>query len=220
MSEPTAPSAADVRTAADALKAAIDAHLAAVESRSDESDPAVRTAFLAMAAAAEAYDDALYDAYNEVTPFEIPSQYPETAADPDNPEAISVLIRRDYQIEHPGRLLGAARGLAPGAVDPEVDISTVAGSLAALFDVFDPDEIHNRSDELGLLPGDGTTWVVAADPEAVADEQWFEDPFSDTDPERVVCRFDVIGEEEEDDEYFDTFAEDGSEDEIDGIEVV
>jgi hypothetical protein len=61
---------------------------------------------------------------------------------------------------------------------------------------------------------------VAADPEAVADEQWFEDPFSDTDPERVVCRFDVIGEEEEDDEYFDTFAEDGSEDEIDGIEVV
>ena len=108
MSEPT-PSAADVRTAADALKAAIDAHLAAVEVRSDEADPRVRAAFLAMAAAAEAYDDVLYDAYNEVTPFEIPSQYPESEADPGNPEAISVLIRRDYQIEHPGRLLGAAR---------------------------------------------------------------------------------------------------------------
>ncbi|NUP47061.1 MAG: hypothetical protein HOW97_07040 [Catenulispora sp.] len=219
MSEPTAPSAADVRTAADALKAAIDAHLAAVETRSDESDPAVRTAFLAMAAAAESYDDALYDTYNEVTPFEIPTQYPEDHADPDNPEAISVLIRRDYQIEHPGRLLGAARGLAAGAVDPEVDISTVAGSLAALFDVFDPDEIHNRSDELGLLPGDGTTWVLATDPEG--DEQWFEDPFSETDPERLVCRFDLIGDEdEEDEEYFDTFAEDEPEDEIDGIEVV
>ncbi|NUR57532.1 MAG: hypothetical protein HOV87_02300 [Catenulispora sp.] len=221
MSEPTAPTAADVRTAADALKTAIDAHLAAVQARSDESDPAVRTAFLAMAAAAEAYDDALYDVYNEVTPFEIPSQYPEDQSDPDNPEAISVLIRRDYQIEHPGRLLGAARGLAAGAVDPEVDISTVAGSLAALFDVFDPDEIHNRSDELGLLPGDGTTWVLAADPDVLGEEQWFEDPFSDTDPERVVCRFDLIGDEdEEDEEYFDTFVEDEAEDEIDGIEVV
>lgn len=220
MPEPTDPTAADVRTAADALKAAIDAHLAAVETRSDESDPAVRAAFLAMAAAAEAYDDALYDTYNEVTPFEIPTQYPEDHSDPDNPEAISVLIRRDYQIEHPGRLLGAARGLAPEAVDEEVDISTVAGSLAALFDVFDPDEIHNRSDELGLLPGDGTTWVLAVDPDALGEESWFEDPFSETDPERVVCRFDLIGDEEEDEEYFDTFAEDGAEDEIDGIEVV
>lgn len=220
MSEPTASSTADVRTAADALKAAIDAHLAAVETRSDATDPAVRTAFLAMAAAAEAYDDALYDTYNEVTPFEIPSQYPESDADPDNPEAISVLIRRDYQLEHPGRLLSAARGLAAGAVDPEVDISTVAGSVAALFDVFDPDEIHNRADELGLLPGDATTWVLAADPDALAEEQWFEDPFSDVDPERVICRFDLIGDEEEEEGYFDTFAEDGAEDEIDGIEVV
>lgn len=219
MSEPTAPSAADVRTAADALKAAIDAHLAAVELRSDESDPRVRAAFLAMAAAAEAYDDVLYDSYNEVTPFEVPSQYAEQDADPVNPEAISVLIRRDYHVEHPGRLLGAARQLAAGAVDAEIDISTVGGSLAALFDVFDPDEIHNRSDELGLTPGDATTWVLAADPEN--EELWFEDPFSEVDPEQVVCRFDLVGDEdEEDEEYFDTFAEDDSEDEIDGIEVV
>lgn len=219
MPEPTAPSAADVRTAADALKAAIDAHLEAVEQRSDESDPRVRDAFLKMAAAAEAYDDVLYDAYNEVTPFEIPSQFAEQDADPANPEAISVLIRRDYHVEHPGRLLGAARQLAAGAVDAEIDIATVGGSLAALFDVFDPDEIHNRSDELGLTPGDATTWVLAADPES--EEDWFEDPFSEVDPEQVVCRFDLVGEEdEEEEEYFDTFAEDDSEDEIDGIEVV
>jgi hypothetical protein len=217
MSEPT-PSAADVRSAADALKAAIDAHLAAVEVRSDESDPAVRAAFLAMAGAAEAYDDVLYDIYNEVTPFEIPSQYAADAADPINPEAVSVLIRRDYQVEHPGRLLGAARQLAAGTVDAEIDITTVGGSLAALFDVFDPDEIHNRSDELGLTPGDATTWVLAADPEG-AEELWFDDPFSEIDPDQLVCRFDLVGEEE-DGEYFDTFAEDDSEDEIDGIEVV
>jgi hypothetical protein len=219
MSEPT-PSAAEVRTAADALKAAIDAHLAAVELRSDEGDPRVRAAFLAVAAAAEAYDDVLYDAYNEVTPFEVPSQYPESDADPGNPEAVSVLIRRDYQIEHPGRLLGAARQLAAGAVDAEIDISTVGGSLAALFDVFDPDEIHNRSDELGLTPGDATTWVLAADPEADPDEAWFDDPFSEVDQELLVCRFDLVGDEVEEEEYFDTFAEDESEDEIDGIEVV
>jgi hypothetical protein len=218
MSEPTL-SAADVRSAADALKAAIDAHLAAVEVRSDESDPAVRAAFLVMAGAAESYDDVLYDVYNEVTPFEIPSQYDEADVDPVNPDAVSVLIRRDYQIEHPGRLLGAARQLAAGAVDAEIDISTVGGSLAALFDVFDPDEIHNRSDELGLTPGDATTWVLATDPEA-AEELWFDDPFSEIDPDQLVCRFDLVGEEEEDEEYFDTFVEDDSEDEIDGIEVV
>ncbi|MBW8802639.1 MAG: hypothetical protein JF587_02080, partial [Catenulisporales bacterium] len=45
-------------------------------------------------------------------------------------------------------------------------------------------------------------------------------PFSDADPERVVCRFDLIGDEDEEEGYFDTFAEDESEDEIDGIEVV
>ena len=219
MPEPTAPSAADVRTAADALKAAIDAHLAAVEVRSDETDPRVRTAFLAMAAAAEAYDDVLYDSYNEVTPFEIPSQYAESDADPLNPEAVSVLMRRDYLVAHPGRLLSAARQLAAGAVDAEIDISTLGGSLAALFDVFDPDEIHNRSDELGLAPGDATTWVLATDPEA-GDEVWFDDPFSEIDPEQLVCRFDLVGDEEDDEEYFDTFESDDAEDEIDGIEVV
>ena len=220
MPEPIAPTAADVRTAADALKAAIDAHLAAVEVRSDETDSRVRTAFLEMASAAEAYDDVLYDAYNEVTPFEIPGQFEDVGADPVNPEAVSVLIRRDYQVTDPGRILSAARLLAAeasGAIDAEIDLDTVGGSLAALFDVFDPDEIHNRSDELGLTPGDSTTWVLAADPEA-AEELWFDDPFSEIDPEQLVCRFDIVGDDE-DEEYFDTFAEDDSEDELDGIEV-
>jgi hypothetical protein len=218
MPESIAPTAADVRSAADALKAAIDAHLAAVELRTDESDARVRTAFLAMAGAAEAYDDVLYDAYNEVTPFEIPSQFADAGADPVNPEAISVLIRRDYVIAHPGRILGAARQVAEGLVDAEIDISSVGGSLAALFDVFEPDEIHKRYEELGLEPGDATTWVLAADPEA-AEELWFDDPFSEVDPEQLVCRFDLVGEEE-DEEYFDSFEEDDSEDEINGIEVV
>ena len=40
--------------------------------RSGEDDPAVYAAFNALAAAAEVYDELLYDPYDEVTPFEIP----------------------------------------------------------------------------------------------------------------------------------------------------
>jgi len=58
-----------VRSAADALKSAIDAHLVAVEARSGENDPMVQAAYDALAAAGEAYDDALFSAYEEVTPF-------------------------------------------------------------------------------------------------------------------------------------------------------
>lgn len=62
-------SPADVRSAAEALKAAIDTHLAAVENRSGENDPRVQQAYDALAAAAETYDDLLFSAYEEVTPF-------------------------------------------------------------------------------------------------------------------------------------------------------
>ena len=67
---PPRPTASDVRRAADALKDAIDAHLFAVETRLGEHDPAVQRAFQDIARAAETYDDLLYQAYDEVTPFE------------------------------------------------------------------------------------------------------------------------------------------------------
>ncbi|MBX6370811.1 MAG: hypothetical protein IRZ02_00960 [Acidothermus sp.] len=60
---------ADVRAAADALKAAIDKHLSAVENRAGENDPRVQQAYDELAAAAESYDDLLFAAYEEVTPF-------------------------------------------------------------------------------------------------------------------------------------------------------
>lgn len=72
MSDAAQPTAAEVRAAADAVKAAIDHHLAAVERRSGDDDPAVYDAFNALAAAAEVYDELLYDRHDEVTPFEIP----------------------------------------------------------------------------------------------------------------------------------------------------
>ena len=58
-----------VRAAVAGLKDALDAHLAAVESRAGENDPHVQAAYDALASAGETYDDALFSAYEEVTPF-------------------------------------------------------------------------------------------------------------------------------------------------------
>src|SRR5450432_2751349 len=60
---------AQVHAAAEGFKAALDAHLAAVESRAGENDPHVQAAYDALASAGETYDDALFSAYEEVTPF-------------------------------------------------------------------------------------------------------------------------------------------------------
>lgn len=73
MSDAAQPTAAEVRAAAEAVKAAIDRHLDAVERRTGDDDPAVYDAFNALAAAAEVYDELLYDRYDEVTPSRSPA---------------------------------------------------------------------------------------------------------------------------------------------------
>lgn len=72
MSDAAQPSAAEVRAAAEAVKAALDRHLDAVERRSGQDDPAVYAAFDELAAAAEVYDELLYETYDEVTPSRSP----------------------------------------------------------------------------------------------------------------------------------------------------
>ncbi|MER6026731.1 hypothetical protein [Streptomyces sp. NPDC001851] len=211
MSDAAQPTAAEVRAAAEAVKTALDRHLAAVERRSGDDDPAVLEAFNQLAAAAEAYDELLYDRYDEVTPFEIPGaeELPPYAG-PEEPHAISVLIRRDYAVAEPQRLLAqaqrveaaeysAAGGLAEDAA------GTVPGALGILFGEFEPDEIASRHKEFGLEEGDSTLWVTAADETPEAGE-WLETPFEHVDPQQVVCRFDVsavFDEDEEDDEDAD-----------------
>lgn len=74
MSDAAQPTAAEVRAAAEAVKAALDRHLEAVENRTGDDDPAVYDAFNALAAAAEAYDERLYDRYDEVTPSRSPAR--------------------------------------------------------------------------------------------------------------------------------------------------
>ena len=57
------------RAALDRLIAALEAHLSAAAGRKGEADPAVVSAYQVLADAFESYDEALYDAYDEVTPF-------------------------------------------------------------------------------------------------------------------------------------------------------
>ncbi|MDI9833817.1 hypothetical protein [Streptomyces sp. KAU_LT] len=195
MSDAVQPTAAEVRAAAEAVKTALDRHLAAVERRSGEDDPAVYEAFNELAAAAEVYDELLYDRYDEVTPFEIPGAEdalpPYTG--PEEPNAVSVLIRRDYSVVEPQRLRAQAERIEAAEYDDGSDgeaSGTVHGALGLLFGEFEPDEIASRHKEFGLEEGDSTLWVIASDEQADPGE-WLEAPFEGADPQRVICRFDV-----------------------------
>ncbi|MEU3046109.1 MULTISPECIES: hypothetical protein [unclassified Streptomyces] len=207
MSDAAQPTAAEVRAAAEAVKAALDRHLEAVENRTGDDDPAVYDAFNALATAAEAYDERLYDRYDEVTPFEIPGADDSLPpyGGPEEPNALSVLIRRDYAVVESKRLLAQAQRIAdldPDAQDrpgraPAVGAS-VHAALGVLFGEFEPDEIASRHREFGLEEGDSTLWVCAAD-DLPEPGEWLSTPFDQADPERVVCRFDVsaVFDEEE-----------------------
>ncbi|MFF3494206.1 hypothetical protein ACFYWS_22960 [Streptomyces sp. NPDC002795] len=197
MSDAAQPTAAEVRAAAEAVKAALDAHLAAVERRSGEDDPAVYEAFNELAAAAEEYDELLYDRYDEVTPFEIPGNEDSLPpyAGPEEPNALSVLIRRDYAVVEPQRLLAQAGRVADLEAESDAETANGAGSsvhaaLGVLFGEFEPDEIASRHKEFGLEEGDSTLWVTASD-DPTDPGEWLEAPFEQVDPQRVVCRFDV-----------------------------
>ncbi|MFZ3556357.1 hypothetical protein [Streptomyces sp. BH055] len=213
MSDAAQPTAAEVRAAAEAVKAALDAHLAAVERRSGEDDPAVYEAFNELAAAAEEYDELLYDRYDEVTPFEIPGSEDSLPpyAGPEEPNALSVLIRRDYAVVEPQRLLAQAGRVADLDEDVAADGeaangagSSVHAALGVLFGEFEPDEIASRHKEFGLEEGDSTLWVTASD-DPTDPGEWLEAPFEQVDPQRVVCRFDVSAVFDDDE-----FDDDGS----------
>ena len=206
MSDAAQPTAAEVRAAAEAVKAALDRHLEAVENRTGDDDPAVYEAFNALAAAAEAYDERLYDRYDEVTPFEIPGADDSLPpyVGPEEPNALSVLIRRDYAVVEPQRLLAQAQRIADLDRDGDEDVLTapvvgasVHAALGVLFGEFEPDEIASRHKEFGLEEGDSTLWVAAAD-DLPEPGEWLSVPFDQADPERVVCRFDVSSVFDED----------------------
>ena len=61
----------DPRTELTRLLDALGAHLTAVVNRTGEHDSAVDEAYVEIANAFEAYEDALFEAYNEVTPLSV-----------------------------------------------------------------------------------------------------------------------------------------------------
>ncbi len=221
MSDAAQPSAAEVRAAAEALKTALDRHLEAVERRSAEdgtaaeiarADAAVHAAFDELAAAGEAYDELLYDVYDEVTPFEVPGGDGMAAySGPEEPGTLSVFIRRDYTVVEPQRLMAQAQRvteLDPDSVDGDTEVleGPFAGSgahaaLGVLFGEYEPDEIATRHREFGLEEGDSTLWVIAGD-EPPEPGEWLGAPFESADPERVVCRFDVSAVFDEEDGFY------------------
>ena len=61
----------DPRAALAVFSAALERHLEACSSKHGDDDPAVITAADALAEAFEAYDDALFDTFGEVTPLQV-----------------------------------------------------------------------------------------------------------------------------------------------------
>lgn len=197
MSQVFDPSSARVRSAAEALKVAIDRHLAAVQHRDGATTPEVGQAFEELQSAAEAYDDVLYDVYEEVTPFE----FGEGGPGQNQVEAVSVRIRRDYLIDDRSALIASGREAyladrpeaSPESAAKAVDSTETA--VAALFDAHDPDQLDEHAERLGLAPLGATLWVVAG--ENAEAERWLGQPFTACDADQVLYRLDVTVKDEE-----------------------
>ncbi|GAB2616639.1 hypothetical protein GCM10027168_56350 [Streptomyces capparidis] len=203
MSDAAQPTVAEVRTAAAAVKAALDRHLAAVEnSGGGGHDPEVFAAYDALAAAAVAYDELLDVVYGEVTPFEVPGDGGTEYTGPEEPEAISVLIRRDYTVAEPDRLVEQADRVAGRSGRSDRGETGAGRSLSSavgvLFGEYEPDEIASRCEDFGLEEGDSTLWVAAAEPAEPG--EWLTAPFDDVDPQTLIYRFAVSAAWDEDEE--------------------
>lgn len=111
----------DPRGALDRLIAALERHLEAAAGRRGETDPAVVAAYQGLADAFEAYDEALYTAYDEVTPFvlyddaEDADDEDEDLDDDDEDEEDDPLESLDDDLDEEDAV-GALQGQRPGSV--------------------------------------------------------------------------------------------------------
>lgn len=74
----------DPREALDAFLEAVREHFAASAHRNGDTDPRVEAAYMALADAFEIYEDAIYTAYDEVTPFELFDDVEDAREDQDS----------------------------------------------------------------------------------------------------------------------------------------
>lgn len=190
---------ADPRAAVDALKAALDRHLDACAARTGESDPAVQQTYDALREAALDYDDALFDAYEEVTPFEVSEPTPPGvgAVGDGVPLRLGLFVRRDYAVRDPDGLLAAGRAAAEASwpdeagPQPADEVTSAGRAIYELLNAQGVDGLDELAEDAGLEPVGGTLWVLAEHP---ADESLYESPFDDVDPERLLYRLDEVFE--------------------------
>lgn len=74
----------DPRAALQTLVNAFEEHLAAAANRRSDNDPAVDGAYLSIADAFDAYEEALYEAYDEVTPLTVFAEDEDDSDDDDD----------------------------------------------------------------------------------------------------------------------------------------
>jgi hypothetical protein len=107
---------ADPRAALAILTASLERHLEASASRRGENDPTVVAAYQAVADAFDLYDDALLEAYGEVTPLEIYSGDDDDDGDVDDEDD-----EDDEQLDDHGDEDGADSGVYLGLDDSDYD---------------------------------------------------------------------------------------------------
>ncbi|EMY34490.1 hypothetical protein D477_009283 [Arthrobacter crystallopoietes BAB-32] len=91
--------AIDPRVALQSFTSALEEHLAAASSRRGDNDPAVEAAFSSIMETFEAYEDALYDAYGEVTPLVIYDETEDEDGDDDDYDDVADPFDDDLEIE-------------------------------------------------------------------------------------------------------------------------
>ncbi|HEU4676835.1 MAG TPA: hypothetical protein VFS29_12645 [Motilibacteraceae bacterium] len=191
------PDAAAVRAAAEALIAAVTEHLSACERRSGEADPAVQRAYDAVRQAAEHYDDVLFDAYEEVTPFEFAAAPVSEVVEGNGvPTRVGVYVRRDYTVRDVEELIAAGERAASGTADEDeetedTEVVSAGQAVYALIDTFGLDGLDEVAEDSGLEPVGGTVWVLS---EAADDDTIYDGPFDDVDEDRLLLRLDEVVE--------------------------
>ena len=181
----------DVRAAAELLKSAIDRHLEACADKGGEEDPTVQAAYDVLREAAETYDDALFDAFEEVTPFEFSAGPVYDAAEveqPGVPARVTVLQRRDFAVGSAADLIEAGRGILREE-DEDDDQLTAVEALSLYVEANGLDETVATADEVGLRWLGGTTWLLDQD---VEDDTMRAAPFATADESRLLHRFDEV----------------------------
>ncbi len=89
----------DPRAALQTLVSAFEEHLAAASNRRGDDDPAVDGAYIAIADAFDAYEEALYEAYDEVTPLTVFAEEDDDSDDEDDDEEDEELLEDNEMLD-------------------------------------------------------------------------------------------------------------------------